>query len=334
MKHLKALWKLRRLLRFPAGEARFNALAAMVCLLALGMLMLSFHTKPADAGLGSSALGPQTASLSAGPVSDDAGAGRGMSATELRQRLHGAVHSSRLALELHVAMLELGRQRLQATPDYQATFIRQERLEGGTLLDLQTMELKIRHTPLSIYLKWMEGGDVGRELLYVDGQNDNRMLVKLGGGKKLLPAVKVDPEGSLAMSEARHPVTSAGLMHLCDKVLSFRRQDLRAKSGVRWQMIPDQKFGNRACHCFVVEYDSPQVEPIYRKSLTFVDQELSLPVCVKAFTWPAEGTKSDDPQQLDDATLVEYYAYTDVHLERRLTDADFDKANADYKFRR
>jgi hypothetical protein len=61
---------------------------------------------------------------------------------------------------------------------------------------------------------------------------------------------------------------------------------------------------------------------------------LSVPVCLKAFTWPADGTASDDAQQLDDATLVEYYAYTDIQLERRLSDADFDKANANYKFRR
>ncbi|MFM8218194.1 MAG: DUF1571 domain-containing protein, partial [Planctomycetaceae bacterium] len=133
-------------------------------------------------------------------------------------------------------MLELGRQRMQKLPDYAATFTRQERLEGGDLLDLQTMEMKLRHAPLSIYMKWIEGGEEGRELLFVEGQNDNRMLVKLGGGKKLLPAVKVDPAGSLAMSEARHPVTSVGLLQLCDQMLVYRRRDLQTRSGLRWQL--------------------------------------------------------------------------------------------------
>ncbi|RPI82177.1 MAG: hypothetical protein EHM42_09760, partial [Planctomycetaceae bacterium] len=116
MKHLRAICQLRRFLKFPAGEARFNALAAMVCLLALGMLLLSFHTKPADAGLGSMSLGPHSAALTAGPAASDASGGQGVSAADLRKKLHGAVHSSRLALELHVAMLELGRQRLQSIP--------------------------------------------------------------------------------------------------------------------------------------------------------------------------------------------------------------------------
>ncbi len=334
MKHLHTVWRLRRYVRLPLGEARFNLLAALVCLLACGMLGLSFHTKPADAGLSASSRGPKTTGLSVRGNLADLGSGAGLTQDELRKRVQGAMQTSRMALELHVAMLELGRRRMEAIPDYEAVMVRQERLDGGSLLDLQTMELKLRHTPLSIYMKWAEGGDVGRELLFVDGQNDNRMLVKLGGGKKLLPTVKVDPEGILAMGEARHPVTSAGILQLCDKILAFRRRDLASSSGVRWQLVPDQKFDNRPCHCFIAEYDSPQVEPVYRKSLVYVDQEFSLPVCLKAYGWPMEGMPNDDQNQLDESTLLEYYGYTQIRLEHRLTDTDFDKGNANYKFRR
>ncbi|HBH53061.1 MAG TPA: hypothetical protein DDY91_14330 [Planctomycetaceae bacterium] len=334
MKHLNYVWSLRRHVRLPRGEARFNLLAALVCLITCGTLALSFHTKPADAGLSSSSRTLRNGRLSLMALPSAAGKGGNYSSEDLQKRVQGELQTSRMALELHVAMLELGRKRMEAIPDYEAVFVRQERLEGGTLLDLQTMELKLRHQPLSIYMKWIEGGDVGRELLYIDGENDNRMIVKLGGGKKLLPAVKVDPEGSLAMAEARHPVTNAGLMNLCDKILVYRRRDLTTRTGVRWQLVPDQKFDSRPCHCFIVEYESPSVEALYRKSLTYIDQELSVPICLKTYGWPVDESLKDDPQQLDEQTLLEYYAYTGVRLDRRLSDNAFDKGNADYHFRR
>ena len=37
---------------------------------------------------------------------------------------------------------------------------------------------------------------------------------------------------------------------------------------------------------------------------------------------------------LDEATLIEYYGYSDIKFESRLTDNDFDKGNSDYTFRR
>jgi len=333
MKHLHYVWSLRRFVRLPRGEARFNLLAALVCLITCGTLALSFHTKPADAGLSSSSRN-RVGQLSVAALPTGGSATGNLSSEDLRKRVAGELQTSRMALELHVAMLELGRKRMEAIPDYEAVFVRQERLEGGALLDLQTMELKLRHTPLSIYMKWIEGGDVGRELLYIDGENDNRMLVKLGGGKKLLPAVKVDPEGTLAMAEARHPVTNAGIMNLCDKILAYRRRDLTTRSGVRWQLIPDQKFDSRPCHCFIVEYESPSVESLYRKSLTFVDQELSVPICLKTYGWPIDDALKDDAHQLDEQTLLEYYAYTGLRIDRRLSEAAFDKSNSEYHFRR
>ena len=43
--------------------------------------------------------------------------------------------------------------------------------------------VKVRHEPFSIYLKWLSG-EVGREVLYVDGANDGEMFVRSGGWKK------------------------------------------------------------------------------------------------------------------------------------------------------
>lgn len=323
----------------PAGTLRLNCLAALISLVAFCILVLNFQATPAGAGAQSTEAevpmpteSPRVATL---PSETSSASENGKPASEDFQRqMQSAIHSSRVALQLHTALLELGKHRLEKMPDYTATFVKRERLDGEDLQDLQTMQLKMRHKPFSVYLKWTEGGDVGREVLFVEGVNDDRLLVHPGGLKgKLLPALKLEPTGSMAMAEVRHPVTEMGLLALTDLLISYRKRDLGLARGVRWEILDDQKFSDRDCHCFVVEYASRDVEPVYRKSITYIDKELSLPVCVRNFGWPAAGEEIE-PKELDTTTMIEYYGYSNIKFETRLGDADFDKTNKEYTFRR
>jgi hypothetical protein len=333
------IWNIRKRLSIPPGTSRQNCLAALIGAMALGVLFLTFRTKPAGAGLETAAKSaPQFQSSSPGPAEGGVEAGSGNLAkvppAELNRQIQSAIRGSRLALQLHVALLEVGKHRIERCPDYTATFVKQEKLDGGDLQELQSIEFKLRHKPFSVYMKWIEGGDVGRELLFVDGQYDEKMLVRLGGIKQKLPLMKLDPTGTLAMAESRHPATEAGLLQLAESILKYRKRDLTLKGGVRWEMHADQKFMGRACDCWIVEYDSPEIEPVYRKSISYIDRELSLPVCVRNFGWPEKGADTADAVALDEATLIEYYGYTDIKIEDRLPDIAFDKTNTDYKFRR
>jgi len=176
-------------------------------------------------------------------------------------------------------------------------------------------------------MEWLEGGDVGRRVLFVtEGEFKDLLQVRLGGKKgNVLPILKLNPAGSQAMAEARHPATEMGLLHLIDVLLKYRKRDFTLKEGVRWQMLPDQKFTDRVCDCWVVEYERPDVEPVYRKSVIYIDREHAVPICVRNFGWPGEEIETTDPAALDEATLIEFYGYTDLKFENRLGDADFDK---------
>lgn len=323
------------------GSFRLNCLAAAISSAALFGLALTFQATPAGAGhearanmaqislsiAAPQAVGglklPEGQSTAKGDVSADS--------AELQKQVQAAVHSSRLAMELYIAMLELGQHRLEKTSDYTASFFKQERPDGQEMQELQNLDVKVRHAPFSVYMNWIEGGDEGREILYVDGQLDNRMLVKLGGLGKFAPALKLDPLGDRAMKEARHPITDMGLLNLTRKIIAYRQNDLKRDKGVRWQLIPDQKCFDRDCLCLVVEYDSPEHNPEYRKTLTFIDKQLSLPVCVKNYAWPGAAEKIE-AAQLDEATCIEFYGYKDVRLNVGLKDVDFDKGNENYKF--
>lgn len=340
MTRLHKLWHVKKHLGLPQGATRMNCLAAVICLMSAGILVLSFQATPAGAGLDAEGMADSMSSTPVAtapavvPVGDE-NEPQTLSVAEINQRIDQAINGSRVALHLHVALLELGRHRIERFPDYSATFFKQEKLDGEDIQEMQICQLKMRHEPFSVYMKWLEGGDVGRQVLYVNELHDGKMLVKLGGRKgTLLPILKLDPDGSLALKEARHPVTEMGLLKLADLIIKYRKRDLSLKQGVRWQMLADQKFLDHDCYCFVVEYDSKEIEPVYRKSITYIDKVHSLPVGVKNFGWPTVDTPLDDPQGFDEATLIENYGYKDLSFETRLSDADFDKANADYKFRR
>lgn len=241
------------------------------------------------------------------------------------------VIQGRMALLVNLLMMEKADGTLERISDYTATFFKQERIDGE-LSDGQIMQMKVRHEPFSVYMKWL-AGDKGRELLYVDGQNDGDMVVHPGGWKaRLLPAIKLNPAGSLALKEARHPVTKAGIRQLARTVAEYRKQDLACKQGVRCQMHDNQEFDGRACYFFNIEWDSPEVSKTYRKCQMYVDKELSLPIFVKNFSWPVDNTT--DPEQLDEATLIEHYTFTNIKFDQQLADNDFDQANKSYKFRR
>ena len=224
---LKTVGRLRRIIIISPGAPRQNALAALIGLMALGVLFVTFRATPAGGGLDPSAIPQLKASgspISSGetaPLPGGRNEALALSPDELNRQIQGAVHGSHVALKLHVALLDLGRHRIGAVPDYTATFLKQERVDGA-LQDVQTIQLKPRHKPFSVYMKWLEGGDEGRQVLFVQGENDDQLQVRLGGIRSRLPVIHLEPASARAMQESRHPITEMGLLELASHVPKYQ----------------------------------------------------------------------------------------------------------------
>jgi len=232
------------------------------------------------------------------------------------------------AVKMASALLEKGCDHFAKIPDYTACMFKQERI-GGALGDCQVIDVKIRHEPFSVYMKWSEG-DRGRQLIYVHGQNNGNMLVQPGGIKgRLTGVLTLEPTGSLAMSDSRHSITKAGLLELARTVLSYQKADLNRGTGFTCQLFDHQEFEDRECFLYLIEYDGQEFNKEYRKSMVYVDKELSLPICVKNYTWGVDV----NPERIDEETLIEFYAYTNLKFSQELTAADFDKGNSSYRMR-
>lgn len=229
-----------------------------------------------------------------------------------------------------VSLLEEGEKFLAGVETYCAKLSKRE-VVGGELLDEQTIQLKCRQKPFSVYLHWLSG-DVGREVLYIEGRNNGKMIAHDGGWKARLPAVTVDPNGWLAMRDARYPVTAASLGSVTTIMLETHREDLAQRRVASCTAEDNLSFDGRRCIAFTTEYSSRESSPVYRKSITYIDREWNLPVHTRHFEWPAAG-KEIDAKNVDDSTLIESYSFSDVKLPYTLNDSDFDRDNSEYRFR-
>ena len=54
-------------------------------------------------------------------------------------------------------------------------------------------------------------------------------------------------------------------------------RDLALKQGVRWEIFPIRNSSTMPAIAWVVEYDSREVDPVYRQAITYLDKQLSLP---------------------------------------------------------
>lgn len=330
---------LRSLLsQLPTGENRRNSCAALLVLLTFGFyhwntdpeacggdpvasprrqnsaLMLTMNTSPLKPEAASAAIAREIG----GELASDPNSAP--SAEEIPSP-EGTVLTGRWALTASQDRLRRGQQFLEKTSDYSATFRRQERI-NGELLDPQAMNLKVRHAPFGLYMKWTEG-DKGRQLIFAEGQNEGNVLIQIGGvAGRLTGALAMDPNDPRVRAESRYPATCAGLLALTKIILSYHDKDLQRATGLTSEMRDGESFDNRPCFLTTLVYDSPTTNPDYYKSLILIDKELSVPVCVRNYTW----VEGQAPAKVDEDCLIEHYSYTGLDIDIQLTNNDFEKS--------
>jgi hypothetical protein len=206
--------------------------------------------------------------------------------------------------------------------DYTCTFFKRERIDGK-MTGQHVMQMKSRTKPFSVYFKFAQPNK-GREAIYVAGRHGGKAMVHdVGIGKLIAGTLALDPRGSRAMEDCRHPITEAGIGHLIDTVAE--RWGAEMKQGETLVAIHHgAKVGNRACT--MIESKHPQKAPNYMFHMVrlYVDDELGLPIRFEAYDWPRR--RGIAPE------LVEEYTYANLRTNVGLRESDFDPSNAQYSF--
>ncbi|MGD9636753.1 MAG: DUF1571 domain-containing protein [Pirellulales bacterium] len=204
----------------------------------------------------------------------------------------------------------------QNVRDYTCTFIKQESLEGVPG-EQQHIMLKVRNQPFSVYMKFLQPYQ-GREVLFVDGINNNEMTVLEAGWKRNLGKMNLDPTGMVAMRGQRHPVTEVGLRNLTAKLLAGKTAEMKFGECVVTSN-PNTKIDNRPTTLIQVEHPTARKEFATHITRIFLDNELRVPICYDAYMWP-EAAGQAPP-------LDARYIYSNLKLNVGLAAQDFDSNN-------
>lgn len=245
------------------------------------------------------------------PVTPDADAAR------LAHPLDGLLHYARAEREYLQA----------AVRDFTCRLVKRERVDGE-LQNYHYIDVQARQEPgddktevaLSVYLDFLSPESVaGRKVLYVDGQNDGKMLVRKGGRRLSYVVVKIDPNGASARRESRVPVTCFAFCELVDAMIGLLEEQIEADptgDNTQVQLIKTAKIDGRPCSVIRVVHPRRQPELHFHRADVFIDSQLHAPVRVEAYDWPEEPGESP--------LLMAEYTYTDLKLNVNLSDSTFD----------
>ena len=213
------------------------------------------------------------------------------------------------------------REALKGIKDFEAEFMKRE-LIGRKVLKT-TMNLKLRHEPFSVYLKFQDL-NAGREVIYVEGRNKNNLWVHEAGIKSIVGTLSLPPTGPDAMADNRHPVTMIGLQTMLDKVI--KQWEDEAKFGeVKTQKYPTAKLpSGEECVAYEALHPTPRTQFKFHITRLWIDKKSGLAVRIEQHAFPQAGDKSPP--------LIEEYTYSKIKTNVSLTDRDFDTKNPSYAF--
>jgi outer membrane lipoprotein-sorting protein len=204
---------------------------------------------------------------------------------------------------------------LSRTESYTAVFHKRERIQGRLRRE-ETILFKFKK-PFKIYMKWIERPYRGRELIYVEGRNDNRIKAHEGGFLGFIN-VNLDPMGSKVMRDNRHPITESGLENLVNLIAGQVRRGMEEGEFESRDLGEENVYGRATSK---VEGIFPRDERkgyyCYR-TVVNVDIEAKVPIKILIYDW--------------DDDLIESYGYEDLKLNAGLTEEDFNPESPEYKF--
>jgi len=183
----------------------------------------------------------------------------------------------------------------------------------------ETLLLKFRKRPLSVYFKWLSKEGAGRELVYVKGQYDDKMQMLLAAGDMpLTPAGKrlaLSPDSIMVRSASRHSIYEAGFGSIIEgfsRAVEAIDKRERGKETLKYLGLMKRPEFDKPCEA-VVQIISPGLEPLLPRGgrrLSLFDTITRFPVLVIT--------------QDDTGREVEYYGFDRFQFPVRLDEDDFN----------
>jgi len=161
--------------------------------------------------------------------------------------------------------------------DYTATFQKKELVDGKWVEE--TLDFKFKK-PFKVKIKWIAGPKKGQRAVFVEGDNDNKVLIKLGGVfGTIVPKLRLDPDGELAKDNSNRSIRQAGIGYMLNSI---------------WE-VTQQAFKNRDLSLKLIEEDSdsklmkierrvpPNKDYPNVRAVIIIDQSLGIPIGIETY---------------------------------------------------
>lgn len=203
----------------------------------------------------------------------------------------------------------------KAIRDYTAIFQKQERIVRKNLPE-ETILLKFQK-PFKTYMRWLKQPHKDREVIYVEGRNNNKLIAHEGG---LLGFIKLSlfPDAPRAMRGNRFPVTSVGIGKLTELTLKdIRKGDIEKEVILKYSGI-EEIDGHPVYKIEAILSQEKEKGYSFYRGILFIDKYRGLLIKAVFYDW--------------DNLLMGQYVYKNLNLNVGLTDEDFDVHNKKYRF--
>jgi hypothetical protein len=198
---------------------------------------------------------------------------------------------------------------------------KQERI-GDVLEKPEVMEVAFREEPFSVFLKWDQGARRAERVLYVEGENEDRMLVRAAPAWLLLARaagrvkdglVVVDVDGDDARQSGRFTIREFGMYNGLARLLADWEAAER-KGALHVEHLGEQEpeeAGGRRCHVLRrTQFLKPERDGVTEQTV-YIDAE----------TWLQVGSVGNGT-----AGLIGAYFYRDVKVNPEFPPDQFTRA--------
>lgn len=227
-------------------------------------------------------------------------------------------------------LLDAAAKKNDATPSFEAKLVKREVVKGKEQPAEEAI-YRFRKDPLSVHIRVVGDVGTGREVMWVKGQNDNKMTIVTGKGDNILlgagKKMTMDPDDPLVTVKSRYRIYEAGMQRPIGALTKFVEQAEAGKrpvDSVRYLGQVERKEYKAKLNVVEVTLTAEDDKFLPRggKRLYHFDADpkspsAGLPVLVISL----------DHENKE----VEYYCFTDFKLVGELTDADFDHAKVGKK---
>jgi len=212
-----------------------------------------------------------------------------------------------LAQTDHIALLEWAILRYeQHVQDYQVIFEKQERI-NNELKPAQKINVKVKEEPYSVLMNWQSKGGPIDKLLYVEGQNDNMMLVHPSGLLGFIKSVKKDPTSEQVRRSSRGTPDQFGFYRCMQSLLKVYRQ-AHEEGDLETAYLGKTEVDGRVCLAVERFLPAGKKYPCARLILE-IDEKYIVPTRLSMYDWQDN--------------LLSIYVYKDIKFNIGIDDLIF-----------